>query len=79
MLERLLILCKLSYCFRVRIIFSELIHENLVISSNKQGVIARFGAKPPKILAKIVYKSNNIMYSLTLFSVRYKWIVDLEV
>ena len=60
----------------VRIILSEVICKILVTISNSQGV-RRFGGKPPKVLAKMLSKCKKIVYSLTLFGVRYKRIVTL--
>ena len=71
---------------RVQIIFSEVIHKNLVTSSNSPGVqgsakysqIGALRAKPSKILAKMLSKHKKIVNSLTHFGVRYNRIVTLE-
>ena len=75
----------LKYYHRVRIIFSEMICKNLVISSNRQGVwgstvsspIEVLSPNPPKTLSKMLSEYKKMVYSLTLFGVTYKQIVTL--
>ena len=56
---------------RVRITFSEVIHENLLTMQQLSGMKERckfphwrFGAKPPKIFSKMPSKCKKIVYSL---------------
>ena len=63
---------KLIINCRVRIIFSEVIDKDLGRSSNSSRVWGSAVRPPWGIGAKMLSKCKKIVYSLTLFGVRYK-------
>ena len=64
---------------RVRIIFSEVIDEDLGRSSNSSRVWGSAVRPPWGIGAKMLSKYKKTEYSLTLFGVSYKQFIELEV
>ena len=64
---------------RVRINFSEVIREDLGRSSSSYRVRGKALSPHWGFGAKMLSKCKKIVYSLTLFGVRYKRFVELEV
>ena len=63
---------------RVWIIYSEVICKDLGRSSNSQRIWGNAVSPSLGFWGQILSKRKKIVYSLTLFGVRYKWFVELE-
>ena len=70
---------KITIHFMINIIFSEVIHEQLVISTNNQMVWRSAASFPNSSLTEMFSKWKNIVHSLILFGVRYKQIPTITI